>query len=478
LAGVLANSAEDIDQKRIEYLQGLGQFLGVLPQAAQDLASGAKDAADTARSRFTGEQTEAISDWGEQVQEIERSANAQRLQATEQAESQRTATIAAYEKTIAREAEDFARGRARQAAQLAKNIDKIYADISDRERKWTDELNERISKLKEEGSKRIAQIEEEGQRNLERMRRDHRTRLMEAAASLDARAVAEEQRRFQGQIGTAEQELQQRLVAERESQQERINQAREAHQQRIEEARAADAQRIQDMKDSLAEQQALEDETRALRLTRMAEDHEAQLEAMAEAQQERIDQITANAEEERSAAWAGLLDRLEDLGLHNQAWLILQQAQQEKSLELFDIFWQAWQARMTPPSSTATASTTPAAPRSSVYDPRSGAYIPGPMLTRQAGGPVYDTAATMLHGSRSRPEYVLSAETTSLLRGALGGGFTQRQLVGAVAGGGGGMTIQSGAFSMPIYAAPGQNPADIAHQVEQVLTQFFRRFTE
>jgi hypothetical protein len=64
-----------------------------------------------------------------------------------------------------------------------------------------------------------------------------------------------------------------------------------------------------------------------------------------------------------------------------------------------------------------------------------------------------------------------------MLRGALGGSFNQQQLVGAVAGGGR-MTIQSGAFSMPIYAQAGQNPADIARQVETVLTGFFRRFTE
>ena len=79
----------------------------------------------------------------------------------------------------------------------------------------------------------------------------------------------------------------------------------------------------------------------------------------------------------------------------------------------------------------------------------------------------------MLHGSRSRPEYVLSADTTALLRGALGGAFSQQQLVGAV-GGGGGMTIQSGAFSMPIYAAPGQSPQDIGRAVTAALTQFFR----
>jgi hypothetical protein len=474
LADVLANSATDIDQRRQEYLQGLGQFLGVLPQAAQDLAAGAREAGQAAArgSRFTGEQQEAISDWARQVQEIERSANEQRLAATEQYESQRTEIIASYEKTIARDAEDFARQRTRQAAQLARDINEIRADAAARERRWQQELNERIADIRADGNERIQEIEEEGQRNLERMRRDHRVRLMEAAANLDARAVAEEQRRFQNQVTTTEEDLQRRLEAERENLQERINQEREAHQERVQAAREADAERIQDLRDNLARQQALEDENRAIRLARMQEDHEAQLEAMEEAQAARIAQIIENTAEERDAAWQGLLERLDDLGIHNQAWLSLQEKRQEQSLHLFDIFWQAWMSRLSVSALPPPATTPVTAPVS--VGPAPGG---GPMLTRQAGGPVFGTGAAMLHGSRSRPEFVLSAETTSLLRGALGGSFNQQQLVGAVAGGRS-MTIQSGAFSMPIYAAPGQNAADIARQVEQVLTGFFRRLAE
>ena len=476
-AEVLAESATGIDQRRSEYLRGLGRYLRVWGGPAQDIAAGGSGAGQAARGeRFTSEQMDVIQDWATQVQEIERDANQQRLQVTQQYESQRTEIIASYELTIAREAADFARQRARQAAQLAKNIADVQADAADRERRWQADLNEQLADIRAEGTERIQEIEEEGQRNLERMRRDHGIRLMEAAANLDARAVAEEQRRFQSQITEAESEQQRRLTAERENLQERINQAREAHQERLQAAREADIQRIQDMKDALAEQQMLEDENRAIRLARMQEDHEAQLETMEEAQKERIAQINQNAIEERNAVWQGLVERLDDLGLHNQQWLSLQEKQQEQSLRLFDTYWKAWQARMTPPAGSATTGTTPVVPQSAVYDPHTGTYG-GPMLTRQAGGPVYGTGAAMLHGSRSRPEYVLSQETTALLRGALGGSFDQRQLVGAVSGGRS-MTIQSGAFSMPIYAAPGQNAGDIARQVEQVLTGFFRRLAE
>jgi len=215
----------------------------------------------------------------------------------------------------------------------------------------------------------------------------------------------------------------------------------------------------------------------------MQEDHDAQLAAMAAQTAERIKQINAGAIEERNVQWDALMGRLDDLKFHNTQWDDLQAAQQKRSLDSFDTFWKAWQMRMTAPTYGGTSTTTGGATGSTTtsrppivpaaWDPRAGAWGT-PMLTRQAGGPVFDTGAAMLHGSRSRPEFVLSADTTALLRGALGGAFTQRQLVGAVAGGGG-MTIQSGAFSMPIYGAPGQSPQDIGRAVEQALIGFFRR---
>ncbi|HUW81125.1 MAG TPA: hypothetical protein VMV54_09570, partial [Acidocella sp.] len=249
-----------------------------------------------------------------------------------------------------------------------------------------------------------------------------------------------------------------RVDQERGNLQERINQERDGLKERLKEALKADEERIIGMRAALVERQALEDADRALRLTRMQEDHDAQLLAMAAAQKDRIKQINQGAIDERNAQWDGLLARLDDLGLHNDAWLALQQDRQKASLDFFDTYWKAFQARMSAPSSvgggTTGTGTTARPPIVRGYqDPRTGAWGT-PMLTRQAGGPVFDTAATMLHGSRSRPEYVLSADTTALLRGALGGAFSQQQLVGAVAGGGGGVTVQSGGIPIVIHAAP------------------------
>jgi len=446
-----------IDKAKGDLLTGLAKFLGVLPQAAEDLAAAAR-AAGTSVSPYTPEQTDAIFDFYGQVGDIERDANRQRLEATRQYEQQRTSAISGYEQTLAREAEDFARQRTRQQQELDKSIADIQRNTARREQQWREDLN-----------KRIAEIEEEGQRQLEQMRRDHNLKLMEAAANLDARAVAEEQRRFREQVAQQQQ-----------GQDERIDKEREANQERIDEARRADDERIQDLRDALAERQALEDDDRALRLTRMQEDHEAQLEAMAAAQKERIDQINAGAIEERNAAWDGLLDRLDDLGLHNQTWLQMQEDRQEASLRLFDSYWRSWNSRIAKLPSTGTGTTSPStttkpAITRSHYDPILQEWIAGPSLSRQSGGAVYETAATMLHGSSARPEYVLSADTVSLLRGAMGGPFSQNQLVGAISGGRS-ITLQSGAISMPIYAAPGQNVQDIGHEVERVLTNLFRGF--
>jgi len=475
--------ADEIDAKKAELLMGFGRFIGVLPQAAQDLAAGARAAGQqaVARAGYTTEQAEAIGDWAEQVKDIERDANQQRLDATAQYEQQRTELIASYEQSIAREAEDFARSRARQQTQLAKDIAEIQADAAEQERKWQEELNERLAELRQEGQERIAEIEEEGQRRLEQMREDHQGRIVEAAARLDARAVAEEQRRFEREYSQAEQELQERVAQERENLDERIAQEQEAHQERLQQARQADAERIADMRAALVERQALEDEDRAIRLARMEEDHQAQLEAMEAAQKARIDQINQGEIDARNAQWQGLLARLEDLGLHNDAWLEMQKAQQKASLALFELYWKAWNARMTAPSSTQRTTTTTsgggttstARPPILVAsrDPRTGLW--GPALSRQSGGPVSHSGLAMLHGSRARPEYVLSADTTSLLRGALGSTFTQRQLVGAVAGGGG-VTVQSGAISIAIHAAPGQSASDIGGEVRRVMTEVFK----
>lgn len=421
--------------------------------------------------------TDAILEWADRVQQIEEHAARQRLDATRQYERQRTDVIASYGLQLAREAEDFSRDRARQEAQLQRDIANVRADAARREAQWWADLQDRIGGLREDSARRLEDLEEDHQARMERLRRDHRTRLLEAAARLDALAIANEQRQFADQLSGMEEDLQERTAQERENLQQRISQEQEGHAKRVAQARQADAQRIADMVASLRQRQAIEDEDRAIRLARMEEDHQRQLAQMEQAQAERLQQIDEQAIEERKRLDWAFVQQLAAEGKHTQSYLQLQATRQTESLKLFDKFWQGVeemiQARLPEGARQISASPStrriPSHPIGSIGGPREG-YA--------AGGPVGATGPAMLHGTPNRPEYVLGAGTTDALRRMLGGGmFSQPQLVAAVAGGRS-LTLQSGAVSMPIYAAPGMSAADIGEEVRLAMTGLLKELVE
>lgn len=406
--------------------------------------------------------TDAIQEWADRVQQIEAQAAQQRLDATRQYERQRAEVIAGYELQLSREAADFARERAQQEAQLQRDIARVRADAAQREAQWWADLQERIADLQSDSARRIEQAQEDHQRRLEELNRDHRTRLLEAAARLDAQAIASEQRQYAEQRSSMEEELERRTTQERENLAERIAQEQEAHAKRLAQARQADAQRIADMTEALRQRQAIEDEDRAIRLARMEEDHQRQLAQMEQAQNERLQQIDRQEAEERKRLDWQFVQQLAAEGKHTASYLQLQAARQAESLKLFDQFWQGVeemiQARMPEGVTVPTSSTRRTAPQHPL-----GA-VGGPREGYAAGGAVTGTGLAMLHGTPSRPEYVLDAGTTDVLRRMLGGGmFSQPQLVAAVAGGG--SSVNVGEITIPIYAAPGMNPADIGRAV-------------
>lgn len=307
-------------------------------------------------------------DFIEQTQQIERDANEQRLDATRTYEQQRTDTISDYGRQIAREAEDFARQRARAEAQFARQVADLREGIAKRETDWLEDLTdqladlqadsaERIADAQESANERIAELNEDYQRDRERAERDHRDRLLSAAARLDASAVFEEQRRFarerqnadeahRDQIGDTQSALAERLEQEQENLAERIQQEQEAHAERLADAREADAERLADMTAAFEEQKRLEDEDRALRLERMAEDHAAQLAQMATANAEQMAEIDRHEAEELASAQDAHLKALASLGVYNQTWKLIQDTQQAQALQSWAQFWRDFQATM------------------------------------------------------------------------------------------------------------------------------------
>lgn len=287
-------------------------------------------------------QIEAWEQYQQAIEDIETRHQERRLQITEQYEQQRTQIIERYERTIAREAEDFARQRARAEQNLQNDIADIRADAAEREAEWWQDLNETIAELRFDSAERIIEIEEQANRDRERMEREHRLNLLQAAARLDAAAVASEQMRFRNQVTNFEQDLQVRLQREQENLQERIEQEQEAHQERLEEARRADAERIADLQESHAERIKIEDEDRAVRLRRMKEDHIQQLAELKRAHFDRLNELKRQAAQELSQLREEFIRRSLELTNFYQEWLNTQIREQTESLREWEQFWRDW----------------------------------------------------------------------------------------------------------------------------------------
>jgi hypothetical protein len=212
-----------------------------------------------------------------------------------------------------------------------------------------------------------------------------------------------------------------------------------------------DQKRIADMRESLNEQQRLEDEDRAIRLQRAKQDHEEQLAAQAEQHQKRLQQIAEQAAEERRLLREQFEEKLD---------MIQQQNQQEQQTQSnpADIVQGGGSSGGGGSISGLTGGDRP-------RTIGVGSYA--------AGGPVYGTGLAMVHGSRSRPEYMLDPGTTAALRSMLGN-FSQSGLVNAVAGGGRSTTLNFSTGAIVVNGAPGQSPGDFATAVRLELEGLLR----
>lgn len=288
------------------------------------------------------ERNAAIQQWAQSAARIEREAAAARLDAQRQYEQQRAQTVAQYNQNALREEADFQRGRARQLANYQREIANVQAAAAKREAAWQADYNERVADLRADGNDRLQAIERTYQRDRERRERDHRDRLLDAAARLDAVAVANEQRRYSREQQDAQTAFQEQQAQIRTDLAERLAQEQEALKSRLAAAREADAERLAEMQRAFAEQLAQEDLERAIQQERRAEDFAQQLAQMDSAHSERLAQIAEQAAQEKAALNESFVAQLNDLGIYNQAWRTQQAKAQEESLKLFQAFWKGF----------------------------------------------------------------------------------------------------------------------------------------
>jgi hypothetical protein len=394
MAGLVREANTQLAQLRAQ-LQGASLAAGRFANAGTSgLDLGALNRLVPNRSTATGptytaDQTDAVQQWARDVADIERQAAQQRLETTRQYEQQRADAIRDYGKTVAREEADFARNRARalrdynqqiadvqeqaakQAAQAAQDYADAVADVQEdigrREARWQADYNERIAELRQDGNERLTELEADYQKSRERAQQDHRDRLLDAAGRLDAVAVREEQRRYAREQQDAAEAHTEKISDAKDALAEQLADAQAAYAEQVAEARESDARRLADMQEAFAEQRqaaqeaeaerladmqaafeqrlADEDAERAIQNERRAQDYADQLAQLDQANADRMAKIAEQAAQEKKQLEQTFLEELNDLGLHNAAWLEIQKARQAESLALFNQFWDGLQSR-------------------------------------------------------------------------------------------------------------------------------------
>jgi len=405
---------------------------------------------------YTEQQTALIVEHQRALDRIASDAAQARQEATASYEQQRTETIRQYEQTIAREAQDYGRQRQRAEEQLQKQLTDITAEQKSREAQYAIDLADSIAKITDDGNKRIGELEHDYQKSRERDLEQHNDRMFDAIGNLDAKALAEENRRFARSSKNAEDDFSDRIAKEKEQINQRVQDEIDANEKRIQEGRKADLQRSLDLQAAFDDQRKQEDEDRQIRLTRMAEDHQAQLDQMDIAQGQRLQQIDDHAAQERTALDDEFVKQLEQLGIHNDAWTRAQADYQDKSLELYKEWWKARLEL----DNKALAELVKVRPNDPLFGPPSpgqphNSFFPG----FADGGPVMRDQLAWVHAG----EYVLSKSMLDHMGGS----------TGPQAWGGGNKTLTLSDGAIQIHATGGQSALDIAGQVRAEIVSLF-----
>lgn len=321
-------------------------FMNLMVPTASATPSVGSGGAGGTSGAGTGERDKIISQWAKDAARIEREAGQARLDEERSYGQQRAQTIRQYNLNALREEEDFARGRARAITQYNRQVAEAIADAAKRDAEWQKDYNEKIAEIRQDGNEQVAELERNYAKDRERRERDHRDRLLNAAARLDAVAVAEEQRSYARQQADAEENYTEQRTKIQDALAERLADELEAHQERLEAAHDADQERLADMQRNFEEQIAEQDMERAIQQQRRAEDFATQLAEMDTAHAERLAQIDTQAALERQALNDAFVAQLNDLGIYNKAWRDQQAAAQAESLRLFGEFWKQFNASM------------------------------------------------------------------------------------------------------------------------------------
>jgi hypothetical protein len=350
--------------------------------------------------------------------DIEAQAAEQRLDEEESYQERRTELIEQYGDRAA----DVVEAREKKLADIREQMAEDEAEARQREADAVADHAEKMADLEAEAQAAEVRRLEDFQREERRARQQHWLTLLQAASRLDARAIAEENERYALQQGNRSEDFDVETQRRAEQLAERLAQEQENHEERLLEARRADERRLQDLQEALDEERLLA----AQRLEELAQERQEELNQLYEQHVERLIEIDQQERELSDQRQNAFIMQLNQLDAHYGTLLGLQiQGQAEIEAE-----FAAWLDGMRAQISAARAIDT----SESYQRSRTG---PGGMGYYQHGGAVDYTGLAMVHGSPSRPEWMIDADTAARL-GRYGWNYTQEGLLAMAGGASGG----------------------------------------
>lgn len=320
------------------------------------------------------------------------------------------------------------------------DVSRVKDDEATRHTRAEADLNDKIGQLETQAQKEETERLKAHQRDMAKLDRDHRDKLVDSAARLDARAVIAEMKTYDRKKSDAEEEFTLETQQRAEQLAARIAQEREGFTKE-EAQRAEDIQR---------------------KLTQMANQHAQELARLAAQNTTKLNQINTAAQAEYNARQLAFMKELNQLGGHMGRMFqtsAIGQAQLEAQAN-------AWWARMAGMFTMGTAGRSVGSAAVGAVNSVVGGL--GALaqwrvgLTHQFGGDVLATGPANLEEG----EHILRRDTARMLRRALGGEITQPALLSAVRGGGSSIQVQVDVGGVQITAPEGTSVREIGNEVQ------------
>jgi hypothetical protein len=454
----VAQRMQDVSNKLEQFGKSMGETIAqALYPAEQAGAGGGEGAPEMADiNAFTADQIAAWGEFQADLKQIETDAQQDRLKATEDFEKQRAEVEADYQKTLRRMDEDNGIQDRRTAASRAKQMAGVTQNLQDQVEELAQTHQERLASIQEEAHKQDIQAQEDHQRRRRELQQELADQLLSSARRLDALGVINAIQNYTKQ-SRAENDNFNDAQQERATQMaERLEQEQQSHEERLQAARDAATIRLDELRAQYAEEDRLLQEDRALRLQRMEEDHREQLAVMERAQLDRLAQIDNQVAQERAAREKAFIEQINALGGHEGQMLSIQEEGQAAMEGALRTWWNRQQQMINDARKTAEEEA----------NRREQERWQNNYPSFQTGGAITRTGLYRLHAG----EEVLKPDVASFVRHMMGGSINQDALVGAMTGAGAG--TQVGTINMPIYAAEGQSPQEIArYAVDELIKQ-------